>query len=1659
MKNKKQRFLKIAKILGKILGVIFLLILLLILFIRSPWGQDIITNKVVSYVSDKTNTEVQIEKLYITFSGDILLNGLYLEDTKGDTLVYSRHLEADIPIWPIVSGGGIGVDNLKWEGVRAHVYRKDSVKGFNYKFLIDAFAAQDTITTTRADTSSMALSLGTFALADIQLDYNDAVSGMKADLKLGRLDLEMEETDLENMRFAVGSARLENTTAAYTLAKPLPETPPTDAPLPSISVELLELNNVGANYESVPDGLLADLFINEFQLELPAANLAENKIEVDGLALKKSQFNIERTVKSADSTSKSTENDVKTSFVWPDFDIKVGSIDFENNMISYTVNDAVATPQKFNPDAIQVTGFTLQAQDISYAEQKASLKLEQFTFSEASGIKLDQLAFDARATDEQITIEDLYLSLGQNTLDGKVALHYETLGQFIENPESGALQLDINKLSLDVATAFDFQPELRKNPYLKALAKQPVTGEVRASGKLSELQIPKFELNWGNGTSINANGVVYSATDPDKLRYDFPKIRVKMAKKDLLRFVNEDSLGISIPQDIALNADVAGTTEQVDAQANLNTSSGTIAMDVKAAIGDALAFDGKVNVDSLQLGQILKNDQMGALTLRVDAQGSGSDLSTLDAQLNAVVETLELNNYAIKDLQIKGNLKNGEGDIASSYKDDNLNADLKTHVILDTASVQAKIDLDVIGADLQALSLSSRSVKSALKLTANFEGDAENYAVNSQITEAVAVYDNKSYLFGDMDIKAFVKPDTTSVDIANRMLDLHLESNTDPATFTSAVQRHIITYLTDSPRTDTLTNPVKIKLRGTVSQAPVLTDVLVNGLQELDTVKIRADFDERNRKLSASINAPHINYGGNVIDSLAFDIDSDADALSFDFGLRELLAGPVNINRTVLKGRIADKQLNLDFTSYDDEEKLIHMLSRLTWENEVLQISIDPSELLLNKNPWEIDPSNKISLDENLTRFENFVLSRNDQQLQISNTMPGIQTDHIGIDFQNFRLATFLSYLNPDENLANGALNGTFIIEDPVNSPGLVADLKITDFKVIDVAMGTLALQANSENGRDYNFDLGIKGGAADLDLTGSYIADPEAAKLDLNLALNEVKMKTLEAFSFGELEEADGSLSGNIKVGGTTIEPLYEGDITFNNAGFKVSKLNSEFLLAQEEIKLDNAGIYFKDFKIQDAKQNAFSVDGSVGTEDLLVPTFDLNFKARNFQVLYSTKEDFDLFYGDFSFDADASLTGDLNLPKVDLDFTVGENTDFTYVLPASQAQIESMEGVVVFVNKENPDAILTQSEEESYTLTGVDVTARIKVNKAAIFNIIVDEQTGDNLRVQGDADLDFTMNPNGRMSLTGMYEIDTGHYELSLYNLVKRRFELAPGGQAVWSGDPFNAALNVSAYYNLETAATGLMPSSGNGNRFKQQLNFQVYLNIDGELMHPVISFNLDMPKDEQGAVGGQVYGRVQQLNQQENELNKQVFSLLVLNKFFPDSGSDGSSGGTASIARDNLNDAISDQLNTFSDKLLGNSGVELNFGLDSYTDYQGEGQQDRTTLDIAAQKKLLDDRLIVSVGSEVDIEGSPAASDGPSPVIGNVSLEYLLTEDGRYSVKGFRRNAFENVIDGQLIISGISLIFTREFDKFDDFWQGLFRPNQDQKENMEEKPKDEN
>ncbi len=1659
-KKKKKKY-RGLRIFGRILLGLFIFIILVLLFVRSPWGQNIIKNQLISSISDKTNTKIEVDRLFITFSGNIFIDDLYLEDKQGDTLLYSDKFEAAVPLWPIIRGNGIAVNSVEWSGVRANVTRQDTINGFNFSFLMEALAPADTTATQPAqDTTSggMQITLGTIDLSNFDVVYDDEVTGIDSRFKIGNFSIEMEETDLENMIFHASESSLSNAVINFKQT-PVPQTPSEEeSPMPVLRLEELNIDNVFANYESVPAGMQARIDLQEFYIEIPEIDLAEQVVDIGELQLNDSEVYFKTGPSSQVAQEEETDTTTTSEgFQWPEWKIEVAKIDFSNNRITYITGDATPEAGVFNPEAMQFREMNLAAQNLYLRNQTAGADINNFNFSEESGINLRNFSLEAGIDNTSFTVDDLLVELNSNIIEGNLDIRYDSIDDLMDNPQNSIVEANISQFNLDLSDLFLLQPDLRSNEYLVTLSQKPVYGEIRAEGTLASLQISQANVNWGASTSLAARGSIQNVTEPENLQFDFPRIRMISQKGDVRSFVDQQQLGINLPEEFTLTADVSGSTEAIDAEANLESSAGQFALDASYSGREGISFEADLDVSNLALGTILQNEQLGELNMKLNATGKGETINTLDATLDATVTSFMYNGYPIKDLRIAGEIEDGEGPVGIEYKDDNLNMSLESIVLLDSVAPQINFDLDVVGANLQALGLAQRDIRVALELFGSFRGNAEEFDVNAEINQGVAVYDNNSYLLGDFAVSARVRPDSTAVNVDNQILNLYLRSNTDPASFASALQRHYDSYFTNDTALDTVAEPVNLELRAEINENPILEEVFITNLQEMDTVKIAVDFNERRRELAATIEAPFINYMGNEIDSLAFHLNSARDSLEFDFGFQSLNAGPLAIQKTIFEGEVIDDILHLDFNSYYEEEHLVHVRSEITGRNDTIIFTLDPSEVILNSVKWEVPETNAIRFAENAINFEDFTFRRNNQLMEVTDDRQGMEQEHIALLFENFSLASFLSYLNPETPLASGRLNGNFTIEQPYGTTGLLAGLEINEFQVMEVPMGTLSLEGEAIGTERYNFDMAIKGQNIDLDLDGSYVAAETGAEWDSQLMLNRVDLAVVEGLLNEELSEPEGSFTGNISLSGTTADPQYEGEINFNDAGITVNMLGAHFVLPNETMRLDNEGVYFDNFLIQDQNNNNLSFTGEVGTESFLNPTFDLTFEADNFTALNSTEEDNDLYYGTVIFDADGSLTGNMNVPVIDLNLDIGSETNFTYVIPPSEIGIEERDGVVVFVNRENPENILTQTEGESFTLSGIDMTSQITVSEDAVFNVVIDEETGDNFQVVGEGDLRFAITPSGQTSLTGRYVLSGGHYEMNLYGLVSRRFEIVEGSTVTWAGDPLDASLDVAARYRVETSASDLMATTTSGasatnrDRFRQELPFLVYLYIDGEIMEPVLTFGLDMPEDEQGAVGGEVYGRVQQINQQEQQLNRQIFSLLVLNRFYPAGTSDGSSGGTLAMARDNLNSALADQLNLLSNNLLGNSGFELDFGLDTFTDYQGDSPQQRTQLDIAAQKSFLDDRLVVSVGSEVDVQGSSNRPDGANPLIGNVSIEYLVTENGRWRLKGFRRNRFENVIEGQVIVSGIALIFTREFNEWRELWNNLSGtlPEEDEEE----------
>ena len=1655
--------------MGFTIASLLAIVILLVVFIRSPWGQGVVVEKATHYVSDKTKTTVSIEKLYLTFSGNLFLEGLYIEDTAGDTLIFSRKLEAGVEIVPLIRTGSINVTKLEWEGLKADISRTEQSENFNFQFFIEAFFTQDgeakiSEETTTEESQPLSITLSPISLRDFDLKYFDEVLGIDAFIKLESLDLDIPLLDLDNSEFRVANLAIKNSQLSYIQTKPFAttEADTVESVSPKLILDHFEIVNVSAEYKNTVDQQQADLDIGKFTLQAPEIDLQNQRVNVSTIALQNSKILFHDFGASATEASESISE--STPFIWPDWVVQIASISLGNNTLEFKTADQDSKQGYFNPEVIIVEELRLEAEEVFLENNQASLSLSEGGFVEAGGFELKNLQFDFALSGEESELTNLWIETNRSQLKGIAAFGFESIQDLIDNPQGINFDISLTETRLDVRDSYFFAPELAYDTLIQEMATSPIAVRVQVKGDLKALTMPLLDLKWGE-TRLRSKGRITDAMDMNLLAFDFPELQFQTNRETIFKFVDESQFNFTIPDSIRISANALGSLDDVLANLNLQTELGNLILNGRFQNKERLGFDADLNVDQLQLGAILGNTGLDTLSFQLSANGSGTSLYDLNAELSSSFERLRINGNDYARLELEGQLENGEGDIHMWLEEEFIDFDLLTSIELDSNQSIIDLNLDLKGIDLYELGFAGQSTRAKLQLQANFVGSPTSFDLTTNLQDAIVVYDQRPYPVGELNLNARIREDSTNVSIKSLLLNGSLRSNTSPDSLISAVTNHFKQHLDESDSIGIVSGNITMLLDLSINQAPILNQVLLQGLEQLDSARIKMDFSQPDDRLIASVDFPYVKYGGSEVDSLGIRINSDNENLDLAFGFLALNSGPLAMDRTYFTGELQRSRLYFDFNSFQGDEQTFHIASDIGYAGDTLSIHVSPENLLVNSSEWSIPENNLIQVATEFVHLEEFRFFRENQELSIRDDLSDISDDHFAIQFDDFRLETFTSLLNPDELIAAGFVNGRLVLENPFGATGILGELNVDSLKVLETPLGNLSLNATSESIGDYILALSLKDGGMDLDLEGDLQADEGGGIFEVALTLNQIDMEVIAGLSQGELRDASGNISGLIEASGTTTDPQYSGEITFNDAGFIVSQLNANYLLANETISVDNAGVYFREFMIRDENKNSFLVDGSIFTESFINPTFELQLTADNFSVVNSSREDNDLFFGKGIIDANVTITGDLILPKIVADLTVKKDTDLTVIIPESQLDIVARDGVVIFVNRDDPNDILTRkTEETASTFMGYDIRAIIQADPEASLRLIVDERSGDNLLVSGDADLNLEINPNGRITLSGNYEIKDGHYEMSLYNLVSRRFTIAEGSRITWNGDPMDATLGLSAIYEIRTSSSELMSSqlssasSGSTTQYLQELPFLVFLNVNGELLRPEISFRLDMPESQRGALGGNVYSRVLQVNEQTDELNKQVFSLLVLNRFFPSTGSDGSGGGTEAIARSSASQVLSGQLNTLSSKLLGKSGVELDFDLDSFTDYQGNSPQERTQLNVSARKQLFDDRLVVQVGSQVDVEGSAQNQPQGNALLGNISAEYLLTKNGRWRLRGFQRNEFESIIDGPLIVTGFGVIFNREFNTFRELWRGSVE-NQNQENPIDELEKKKN
>lgn len=1740
---------KIGKFTGITIASILVLVVGAILSLQIPSVQNFVKDKLVSYLEEKIHTNVDLQKVYIDFPNQIVIENLFIEGKDVDTLLYVNKLNVGINLPKLIKSTA-DITDIQLNGIKANVNR--NVNGdFNFKYILDAFATNDEES---SDSKPFIISLDKIDLKNLDIIFNDQFSKNDINLKLAHFNTRVKTFDLEENTYAIDAILVDGLKLKLNQGIVEEVTNNVVEKVDSLSVGKplnlklagIDLKNFDVSYGTEKSKMYVDLAFKNIKTKIKKIDLENNSFALDdifaeGLKLQYKKDSVDneaiRIVSEESNNSDSKPflidlqgidlNDFTVSFddkssemkadvIFEKLNSNINKIDLENNnfeveafdllnsKIEFSMNpynsnssddskknEEVSNPLNFLLNDLNLENVAVKFDNNSVKKSNEGLDFNHLNFSridfklenlvynneeitgnvknallkEQSGLQVTKFKTDFSYAQQQAFLKNLYLETPKTLIQEEIVLNFDSQDALTKDLGNVSINANLPKSKIAFSDILLLVPSLKNVAPFNNFPNAILKFDTNLNGKINDLFVDKLAVSGLGNTIINANGRVKNAMNPDKLWFDFKVNQFASTATDVEKIIPKGTLpsNISLPQNFDIKGNAKGSINNLAANLNLNSSFGNA--NIKAVLNQTIknketyVLDASLN--NFQVGKLIKNDSIGKVSATLKVKGTSFDFEQADAYLYGIISSAEFNSYVYKDLNLNGKIANGDYDIEAKIADPNVNFAIQAQGNYTAKSPTLKLDGNIIKIDLFKIGFSKEPMAFAGKINGDFTNLNPDFLNgNLSLHDFALAYKNEIYPLSEVKLDAISNEESNEIHLKSQIIDANIIGKYKITELATQLQQTINTYYNlnlEEKENNIVLDPAYFEMNVAIKDDDIIRKFLPD-LNSFETINLYGNFNSEQKNISLTGNVPELIYGKNKLKGIDLSLNNESESLKFGASIAGLENESFVLNKMFLDGNILNNVISYDLRVLDVKDVLQYQIAgQVSSINDVTEIALLENGLKLNYDNWSVNPENKIQFSSNGLLADKFGISNNGSEISIqsANEKPN---SPLNISINNFSIETITELIKKDSLPASGIINGTAQLNDLQNQMNFISDITISDLNVFGSKVGNLSLKVDNENLEQLNADVQLSGFDNDLKIKGYYNLKQSA--FDLNVDVNKLQMKSLEGFSMKMIDETEGFISGNLKVKGNLDKPSILGDLKFNQVGLHVNSLNATFKNIDDKIVFNDKGLQFSRFKINDTDGNSLVINGKVLTETYSDFKFDLNISGRNFKLINSEKANNNMLYGTAALNVNLNIKGDMNLPKVDGQLKVTEDTDFTFVLPQSSPALQEREGIIEFIDQDQlvlQETIQTEEIFNETQIKGLDVSVNIVVDKDAKLSIVIDRANGDFIKLQGEAQLTGGIDPSGKTTLVGTYEVKKGAYEMSV-NVLKRKFEIEDGSTIIWTGEPTKADVNITAIYKTKTAPLDLLQqqlttlAASDLNQYKQQIPFETLLMMKGELLKPIITFDIKL-NDENPTVSSEVItnvnAKLDQLRTEESELNKQVFALLLLNRFIGENPFESSTGMSAeSMARQSVSKILSQQLNNLAADLI--SGVEINFDLESSEDYTTGEKENRTDLNVGLSKTLLSDRLKVNIGSNFGLEGSERENETSNNIAGDVSLEYMLSKDGRYMLRAYRKNEYQVALQGQIIETGVGFIITIEYNEFKEIFKRrrqnkTFRQNQ--------------
>jgi hypothetical protein len=803
--------------------------------------------------------------------------------------------------------------------------------------------------------------------------------------------------------------------------------------------------------------------------------------------------------------------------------------------------------------------------------------------------------------------------------------------------------------------------------------------------------------------------------------------------------------------------------------------------------------------------------------------------------------------------------------------------------------------------------------------------------------------------------------------------------------------------------------------------------------------------------LRINFNSGAVAYNDWQLNKTNIHLTGTENKLLFEGTVDSLRNSTITLHHLQTTGFYMDTSAQANVIVSDDKAKDMYVVSASMHTDDMGAHFHLQDNLVLNYDQWDVDESNRVVVQSSGFNVQQMRIGREGQLIHIQSDGEAAGAP-LNIEIKDFQLSTLTRIINQDTLLADGSLNAKLKLQHfdlPV--PYIQGNLEVDTLFVQGTELGNLKVGAVSENGK-IDFEGLLSGTENHVEINGKY----SEKLIDADIRLNPLSLKTIQSFSQGNLKNSSGNVSGDVKLTGPLSNPAWNGNVKFNDVSTRLTGYGSVLRIDDQEVALRYPEIVLNKFTVKDSLMNPLFIDGMVMVDDAFQIKPDLKISAKKFMLLDNKQSENEFIYGKAMIEINADVKGTVDAPVLTGNLILKNGSEVTYVRQTTSASLKERDEWIEFIDMDTiPDLLKYHTkgdvrEISDRVLPGSSIKMDLDVSTETetVLNIVIDPVNKDKLSVQGEAGLNLSTSAGGEYLLTGLYELNKGSYQLK-YGLINKDFKLQPGSFIQFNGNPMKAQAQITAIYELETSAGELIGNelnseAGTTTSLNRKIPFQILLNIQGTVSKPQLSFDIKMQEKAEGVsydIATAVDNKLQQLRNDPSAMNKQVFALLMFNRFIGEQSSD-FFGGAGSVTADNIlaNESVSAFLGAAIDKIAEDliSNVDIDVNIKNVENTSGNR---RTDLNLALGSSFMNDRLTVTFGQRFTLDGqdpSAKSQNSKTQFIPNIQTTYKLSRDGRYMLRAYRMNQYEAIMDGYFIETGLTFTLKMDYDKFKELFK---------------------